>query len=66
MTAAVGGYTEVVRILLGAGADPLLKDAEGKTARDWAEWASKPETAALLREAELASRSAQGKEPATR
>lgn len=55
MTAAVWGYTEVVRILLEAGADPLLKDAEGKTARDWAEWANKPETAALLREAEVAS-----------
>ena len=55
MTAAVWGYTEIVRVLLDAGADPLLHDAEGKTARDWAEWANKPETAALLREAELAA-----------
>jgi len=59
MTAAVGGYTEVVRILLGSGADPLLEDAEGKTARDWAEWASKSETAALLREAEAAGNTEQ-------
>jgi len=58
MTAAVGGYTEVVRVLLEAGADPLLHDAEGKTARDWAEWANKPETVALLREAEVARSSA--------
>jgi len=64
MTAAVSGYTEVVRVLLEAGADPLLEDAEGKTARDWAEWANKPETAALLRAAEVASGNAQGKEPA--
>jgi hypothetical protein len=55
MTAAVWGYAEVVRVLLEAGADPLLHDADGKTARDWAEWANKPKTAALLREAELAA-----------
>jgi len=55
MTAAVWGYAEVVRVLLEAGADPLLHDADGKTARDWAEWANKPETAALLREAEVAA-----------
>ena len=54
MTAAVWGHNGVVRLLLEAGADPLLHDAEGKTARDWAEWANKPETAALLREAEVA------------
>jgi hypothetical protein len=54
MTAAVWGYTEVVRVLLDDDADPLLHDAQGKTARDWAEWANKPETAALLRKAEMA------------
>jgi len=54
MTAAVWGYNDVVHMLLEAGADPLLHDAEGKTARDWAEWTNKPETAALLREAEVA------------
>ena len=30
MTAAVWGYTEIVRVLLEAGADPLLHDADGK------------------------------------
>jgi hypothetical protein len=55
MTAAVWGYTEIVRELLEADADPLLRDDDGKTAREWAEWANKPETAALLREAEEAA-----------
>jgi hypothetical protein len=63
MTAAVSGHAEVVHVLLEAGAEPLLHDAEGKTARDWAEWANEPETVAMLREAEVAPGNAERKEP---
>jgi len=34
--AARGGNAEVVRLLLDAGADPMLRDGEGKTARELA------------------------------
>jgi hypothetical protein len=55
MLAAVWGNAEVVRILLEAGADPLLRDAGGKTARDAAESKGKSEVVSLLRAAEQAS-----------
>lgn len=36
MRAAQSGNVECVKLLLAAGADPALKDAEGLTAREWA------------------------------
>jgi ankyrin repeat protein len=36
--AAKEGYTEVVRYLLGKKANPLFKDAQGKTALGYAEF----------------------------
>ncbi|MGW4823182.1 ankyrin repeat domain-containing protein [Streptomyces sp. NPDC004227] len=49
-----GGRThqEIVEVLLGAGADPLLPDADGTTARAHAERRGFRGIAALLREAE--------------
>jgi ankyrin repeat protein len=36
MSAASGGHTDIVRYLLSQGADPALKDENGKTALDYA------------------------------
>ncbi len=56
MLAAVWGNAEVVRILLEAGADPLLRDAGGRTARDAAESKGKSAVVSLLSAAEQAAR----------
>jgi hypothetical protein len=37
MQAALVGKTEIVKILLDAGADPTVKDTGGRTAIDYAE-----------------------------
>jgi hypothetical protein len=50
ITAAVHGHTEAVRALLAAGADPAVRDVNGKTALDWAMWANRPDVVLLLRE----------------
>ncbi|MFJ5155901.1 ankyrin repeat domain-containing protein [Streptomyces sp. NPDC088353] len=57
-----GGRThqEVVEVLLGAGADPLLPDADGTTARAHAERRGFRGIAALLREAEARADSDHG------
>ena len=55
MRAAIKGHMKVVQWLLLQGADPLLKDAEGRTARGLAAAAgdtSDPGIVALLVEAE--------------
>jgi ankyrin repeat protein len=36
MVASVNGNTEIVKLLLEKGANPTLKDKEGKTALDYA------------------------------
>jgi len=33
--ATTGGDTEIVRMLLGAGADPNVRNANGETPADW-------------------------------
>ena len=48
MMAAHYGSTESVQQLLSAGADPLLKNEKGLTAIDFANGASRPETAKLI------------------
>ncbi|MFJ5895807.1 ankyrin repeat domain-containing protein [Streptomyces sp. NPDC093064] len=57
-----GGRThqEIVEVLLGAGADPLLPDADGTTARAHAERRGFRGIAALLREAEAQTDSERG------
>jgi ankyrin repeat protein len=46
---AAAGHKEVVRELLNRGANPKLKDREGKTALDWALKYDRKEVAALLK-----------------
>jgi ankyrin repeat protein len=49
--AARSGATECVRILLGAGADPSIRDHRpnsGKTAREWAIQFHHPDIVAML------------------
>ena len=48
MTAAANGSTKICEMLLALGADPSLKNKDGKTALDWARARNKPECAALL------------------
>ena len=48
MRAAYMGRTKICEMLLALGADPSLKDKDGKTALDWAREQNKPECAALL------------------
>ncbi len=45
---AASGHKDLVQELLGRGADPKLKDREGKTARDWALAGGYKEAAVLL------------------
>ena len=52
MGAAATGNIEVVKALLDAGADPTVKSADGKVARDFAEAANFRRIARLLAEAE--------------
>ena len=46
--AAAEGRTKICEMLLALGADPSLKNKDGKTALDWARQRNKPECAALL------------------
>eukprot|EP01046_Picozoa_sp_COSAG06_P056625 COSAG06_NODE_10772_length_1618_cov_3.004608_1_plen_116_part_00 len=48
MTAAYQGHTKICEMLLALGADPSLKNNEGKTALDRARAGNEPECAALL------------------
>ena len=63
MAASQYGERECVELLLGGGADPALKDKEGKTALDKAEGNGHAEVAALLRAA--AAQAAQPQAPAS-
>lgn len=57
MMAAHYGTTEAVKLLLEAGADPLLKNRLGLTAIDFANRANRPDAA------ELISRTVRGRQP---
>lgn len=48
--AAHGGYTDIARFLLEKGADPRLKNTDGKTALYWAREKGHQEIIALLKE----------------
>lgn len=50
MISASKGNNEMVRLLLDLGADPKLKDREGKTASDYAVSGGWTNLAALLRQ----------------
>lgn len=50
-SAAEGGCAEAVRLLLAAGADPTLKDAQGRMPRDYARGKAAKECRDLLAEA---------------
>lgn len=51
MMAAMYGSTEAVKLLLDAGADTSMKNQLGMTALDFATKASRPDAAALIRQA---------------
>jgi ankyrin repeat protein len=48
MSQAKDGHTDVVKLLLEKGADPRIKDSEGRTALDYARRANHPDVAELL------------------
>jgi ankyrin repeat protein len=48
MRAAISGRTKICEMLLALGADPSLKDKDGKTALDWARLKNESECVALL------------------
>ena len=48
MAAAYNGRTKICEMLLALGADPSLKNKDGKTALDYARQYDRPECAALL------------------
>jgi ankyrin repeat protein len=48
MSAAANGRTKICEMLLALGADPSLKNNQGKTALDEARERNEPECAALL------------------
>jgi ankyrin repeat protein len=48
MLAAANGKTRFVEILLASGADPTIKDKEGKTAHTWAASRGRTDVARLL------------------
>jgi ankyrin repeat protein len=48
MRAAAGGHVDVVRALLEAGADPTLRDANGRNAADLARQFGYADVLALL------------------
>ena len=52
INAAARGNADVVRELLAAGANPRLRDITGKTARDWAAWANRPDVVLMLQSAQ--------------
>jgi ankyrin repeat protein len=49
MMAAMYGTPEAVKVLLEAGADPLLKNMQGLNALDFAERVSRTESAEIIR-----------------
>ena len=51
LQAAYFGRTAVAKVLLEAGADPTLRDVDGKSAADWAASEGHAELAAILRRA---------------
>ena len=48
MYAADEGHPKICAMLLALGADPSLKDEDGRTALDWARKRNKPECVAVL------------------
>ena len=46
--AANRGHAHTVQVLLGLGADPKIRDDQGRLARDWASMQGHPQVAALL------------------
>jgi cytohesin len=46
--AAFRGDPDIVRLLLDAGANPTIKDANGHVPKDWAQWEHHDEAAKLL------------------
>jgi ankyrin repeat protein len=49
MSAAVNHQTEMIKILLDAGADPTVKDNGGRTAQTYAEQNGSKDIVALLK-----------------